>query len=115
VQAARTTSAHGKYILAGHNLSYFDAWKKFAAAAGKRGPRFRAGPFNRWVGALAGDVWGRVSGREPNLNSAGMRMSCQQHCFSSAKAEKELMYGNRPLQETIMDGWHWFVENGYVK
>jgi dihydroflavonol-4-reductase len=115
VEAARSSSARGKYILAGHNLTYFDAWKKFAGAAGKRGPRFRAGPFNRWVGALAGDLWGRVTGREPNLNSAGMRMSCQQHCFSSAKAEEELMYGSRPLQETITDAWTWFVEYGYVK
>jgi dihydroflavonol-4-reductase len=115
VEAARTRSAKGKYILAGHNLTYFDGWKMFAAVAGKRGPRFRAGPFNRWVGALAGDLWGRVTGREPNLNTAGMRMSCQQHCFSSAKAEQELMYGNRPLQTTILDAWNWFVENGYVK
>lgn len=115
VTAAKSPSARGKYILGGHNLTYFEAWKKFAAAAGKHGPRFRAGPFNRWVGALAGDLWGRVTGREPNLNTAGMRMSCQQHCFSSAKAEQELAYGNRPLEETITDAWNWFTEHGYVK
>jgi dihydroflavonol-4-reductase len=115
VTAAKSSSASGKYILGGHNLTYMESWRKFAAAAGKRGPRFRAGPFNRWVGALAGDLWGRVSGREPNLNTAGMRMSCQQHCFSSAKAEKDLMYGIRPLEEIITDAWNWFVEYGYVK
>ena len=115
VQAATTPSARGRYVLAGHNLSYYDAWKKFAAVAGKKGPRFRAGPINRWIGALAGDFWGRVTGREPNLNSAGMRMSCQQHCFSSAKAEQELGYRIRPLEETIRDAWNWFMEKGYVK
>ncbi|MGI8980088.1 MAG: NAD-dependent epimerase/dehydratase family protein [Pirellulaceae bacterium] len=115
VTAAKSPSARGKYILGGHNLTYMDSWKKFAAAAGKRGPRFRAGPFNRWVGALAGDFWGRVTGREPNLNTAGMRMSCQQHCFSSAKAEQELAFRNRPLEESITDAWNWFVEHGYVK
>lgn len=115
VAAAKTPAASGRYILGGHNLTYFDAWRKFAAAAGKRGPRFRAGPFNRWVGALAGDLWGRITGREPNLNSAGMRMSCQQHCFSSAKAGKELAFRNRPLEESIRDAWNWFVEHGYAK
>src|SRR6185503_12077270 len=35
VQAARSPSARGRYILAGHNVTYFDAWRKFAAAAGK--------------------------------------------------------------------------------
>ena len=115
VEAAKSSAGHGRYILAGHNVTYFDAWKKFAGVAGKRGPRFRAGPFNRWVGALAGDCWGRVTGNEPNLNSAGMRMSCQQHCFSSAKAERELGYRIRPLTETIKDAWDWFVEHGYVK
>jgi dihydroflavonol-4-reductase len=115
VQAAKSPTAHGKYVLAGHNVTYFDAWKKFAGAAGKRGPRFRCGPINRWIGALSGDLWNRISGQEPNLNTAGMRMSCQQHCFSSAKAERELGYRIRPLTETIKDAWDWFVENGYVK
>ncbi|MBC7855968.1 MAG: NAD-dependent epimerase/dehydratase family protein [Pirellulaceae bacterium] len=115
VTAAKSPSALGNYILGGHNLTYMDSWKKFAAAAGRRGPRFRAGPFNRWVGALAGDLWGRITSREPNLNTAGMRMSCQHHCFSSAKAEHELGYRNRPLDVTIADAWNWFVKNGYVK
>ena len=115
VVAAESSALRGKYILAGHNVTYFEAWRKFAAAAGKRGPRFRAGPFNRWVGAWGGDFWGRVTGRAPNLNSAGMLMSCQQHCFSSAKAEKDLMYRIRPLGEIITDSWNWFVEYGYVK
>jgi dihydroflavonol-4-reductase len=115
IQAAKNSSIHGKYILAGHNLTYMETWRMFAAAAGKRGPRFRAGPFNRWVGALAGDLWGRITGREPNLNSAGMRMSCQQHCFSSAKAARDLAYSIRPVQEMIQDAWNWFKEHGYVK
>lgn len=115
IAAAKTSAAAGRYILGGHNLTYMDSWLKFAQVAGKRGPRFRAGPFNRWVGALAGDLWGRVTGREPNLNSAGMRMSCQHHCFSSARAQKELGFRIRPLEETITDAWQWFVEKGYVK
>lgn len=112
--AAKSPQATGRYILAGHNISYLETWRQFARAAGKRGPRFRAGPINRWIGALAGDAWGRITGREPNLNSAGMRMSCQEHCFSSARAQAELGYQIRPLEETIADAWQWFVEHDYV-
>ena len=33
-----------QYILAGHNMTYFEAWKLFAEAAGRRGPWSQARP-----------------------------------------------------------------------
>lgn len=113
VTAAKISPSGSRYILAGHNTTYREAWRRFAKLAGKSGPWFPAGPFNRNVLAVAGDLWGKLSGREPEFNSAGVWMSVQEHCFSSALAQRELGYQIRPLQETIDDTWRWFGEYGY--
>jgi dihydroflavonol-4-reductase len=103
-----------RYILGGHNLSYFQLWKQMAAIAGKRGPLFPAGPLQRMIGGWYGDLFHRVTGKEPDLNSAGVRMSSQHHRFSSRRAMEELGYTIRPLEETLRDAWNWFVEHKYV-
>lgn len=113
--AAKAGRTGQKYILGGHNLSYFALWKKMAQVAGKRGPWFPAGPMQRWIGGWSGDLWHRLTGKEPDLNSAGVWMSSQHHRFRSDRAIKELGYKIRPLKETVQDAWNWFVEYGYVK
>jgi hypothetical protein len=35
--------------------------------------------------------------------------------YTSAKAQRELDYHNRPLDDTIRDAWNWLVEYGYAK
>ena len=115
ITAARQGQRGRRYILGGHNLSYFELWKRMAKVAGKRGPLFPAGPLQRIIGGAFGDLWHRVTGKEPDLNSAGVRMSSQHHRFKSDRAIRELGYKIRPLAETLQDAWNWFVEHGYVK
>jgi dihydroflavonol-4-reductase len=115
IAAARRGLAGRKYILGGHNLSYFELWKKMAYLAGKRGPLMPAGPLQRIVGGSLGDLWYRLTGNEPDLNSAGVGMSSQHHRFKSDRAIRELEYKIRPLEQTLQDAWNWFVEYGYVK
>jgi dihydroflavonol-4-reductase len=115
IAASKSAVPGRRFILAGHNISYIDSWKLMARIAGGRGPLFCAGPINRWIGGWWGDRRFRRTGIEPELNSAAIGMSSQQHCFSSARAEKELGYKIRPLEETVRDAWQWFVEHGYAK
>ena len=115
VTAADAADSGRRFILAGHNITYLDSWKLMARLTGGRGPLFRAGPINRWIGGWWGDRRFRRTGIEPDINSAAIGMSSQQHCFTSARAEKELGYKIRPLEDTIRDAWQWFVEHGYVK
>lgn len=115
IAAARRGQTGRKYILGGYNITYFELWKKMARVAGKRGPLMRAGPLQRIIGGAFGDLWYRVTGKEPDLNSAGVRMSSQHHRFKSDRAIRELGYKIRPLEETLQDAWNWFVEHGYVK
>lgn len=113
--AAGTKGTRGKrYILAGHNLWYRDAWKQMAKLAGRRGPVSPMGPAFRAVAAPALNLYARVTGREGDANSATLLMGSQQHCFSSRRAETELGYRIRPLAESLADAWAWFRERGYV-
>jgi len=104
-----------RYILAGHNLTYQSLWQRFAAKTRYPGPRFRLGPVATNVLGLVGDTWGKLTGHEPEMNSSGLWLSSQQHCFSSQRAEEEIGYHIRPLQETIDDAWNWLRNYGFLK
>jgi dihydroflavonol-4-reductase len=104
-----------RYILAGHNLTFRDAWGKIAGLAGKRGPRLPMGPIFRAIAMPICDVRTRLSGRETAANSAAIALSRQSHCFTSARSQHELAYRIRPLDETLTDAWQWLSEHGYVR
>jgi dihydroflavonol-4-reductase len=104
-----------RYILAGHNLVFRQFWKQIAGLVGKPGPRLPMGPIFRAIAAPICDVRTRLSGRESAANSAALAMSRQMHCFSSARAERELGYRIRPLAETLADAWQWLRDHGYVQ
>jgi len=120
VAAAIVTALHRgprgrRYILAGHHLSFLDAWTLFARATGRRPPRGTAPPpLVRFAGRV-GDVIGHCLGREGPLNSAAASMSLLCQHFSSDRARQELGYTNRPLEDTVDHAWGWFVDNGYAK
>ena len=103
-----------QYILAGENLTYQQIWCLFAEVSGGSKPWFRAGPLMRFLGGCGGDLWGRITGREPDLNSASVRVTSQFHYYCSARAEAELDYRPRPFRQSVADAWAWFLEHGYV-
>jgi dihydroflavonol-4-reductase len=70
--------------------------------------------FAHYVAGYGGDLWGRLTGTEAVINSASMGLGRQFHTFSSARAENELGYTIRPVEETVMDTWQWFRQQGYV-
>ncbi len=103
-----------RYILAGPSLSYFQAWRTIAEVTGATPPLLPAGPLLRHAAGLAGDLLGKVTGVEPDVNSAATAISAQRRTFSSTRAEQELGYRPRPLREAVADAWAWFRDNGYV-
>jgi dihydroflavonol-4-reductase len=104
-----------RYILAGENLSYLDAWRRFAKVIGAKPPLFAVGPMLAAIGGRGGDVWARLTGREPDVNSAAIALARRSKMYSSARAQRELDFQNRPLDETIREAWDWLVEYGYAR
>jgi dihydroflavonol-4-reductase len=114
ITAAKRGSPGRQYILAGHNLPIRQLWKQIAALVGKPGPRLPMGPIFRAIAAPVCDVTNWLRRREGAANSAVLALSRQSHCFSSERAQRELGYTIRPLEETLADAWQWLAENGYV-
>ncbi|MEM7312257.1 MAG: NAD-dependent epimerase/dehydratase family protein [Planctomycetota bacterium] len=113
---AASSASHGQehsdYILAGHNVDYFELWTRMATVAGSRPPAVRMGPMVRRIVGAVGDVVGRLVRSEPELNSAMLAMSAQLHYYSSERAQRELGYQIRDLDETLRDAWSWLASNG---
>ena len=78
------------FVLAGHNLTYLELWRRIVDIAGGGRPWCRSGPLMRIAAGRVGDLWGRLSGHEPDVNSAAIQLSDKYHYFSSARAEREL-------------------------
>ena len=103
-----------RYILAGVTMSFLDAWRLFAEIAGVPRPWCRAGPLMLIVAGWGGDVWTRLTGNEPNVNSGAIALARLPKNYSSKRAETELGYKTRPVKETVRDAWNWFRDYGFV-
>lgn len=107
IVVASHQSPRREYILAGHNISYFDLWEGMAKVAGSRPPRFRMGPVLRWFLAKIGDAASQVTSGDTELNSAMIAMSAQSHYYSSLRAEEDLGYKLRDIRHILTDAWEW--------
>ncbi len=114
VTALAGAPAGRSYVLAGHNLTYLRLWQHMADTARTQRPLARCGPLLRKTAGAAGDLWARLTGHEPDVNSAAIRLSDQYHYFSSALAQQELAYQIRPLEDTLRDTWQWLCAEGFV-
>ena len=114
--AALAGAESGKrYILAGHNMRYIEAWRLFAKVADGRPPLCPAGPLMKIIAGRWGDLLAMLTGREGDVNSAAIRMSDLFHYYDSSRAIQELGYRLRPVEGTIADAWNWFREHGYCR
>ena len=95
-----------QYILAGENCRYVDLWTEMAQRMSARRPIMAAGPLQRWIGQIAGDLWAAIAS-ETDLNSAAVKMSSQYHWYDCSRARQELGYQTRDLQETLDDAAAW--------
>lgn len=114
INSAERAENGRRFILAGHNMSYLSAWREFARLTGARSPISSFGPIIQFVIGAGGDLFTAVTGREPELNSAMIKMSGKFHYYDSKRAQQELDYMIRPISESIADAWAWFKENGYA-
>jgi len=104
-----------RYILGGESLSYWELWRLIARVTGAMRPLKRVDRLTVKIAGWTGDLWGRITGREPDLNSAAVEMSRLPHHFTYARARDELGYAPRPASEAVQAAYEWFVEHGYLK
>lgn len=114
ILAARDRGTAGRrYILAGRTLEWMDLFRLITDICGVRKPLARCGAFPLNVGGWGGDFYGKLTGTEPDVNSASVAMALLPKNYSSARASAELGYDNRPAEATVRDAWNWFHAHGY--
>ena len=99
------------YILAGENLGYPELCRRMVEVIGKPKRVFRMGPVIPAAAALV-DAWYRISGtRERLFNGGAIAMGSLHHAYDSSKAQHELDYRRRPIEETLRDAWQWLRQH----
>jgi dihydroflavonol-4-reductase len=97
-----------RYILGGTNVSFSALLEALAHAAGMK-PRWllRAPIQLLWPLALFAEWLGKRIGRDPFPSRQELAISRLQWYYSSNRAERELGYRHRPLEETLRDAYAW--------
>jgi dihydroflavonol-4-reductase len=101
VAALRSGRSTQRYLLTGHNLSYQQVFKRQASAVGVT---YRGRPLSAaflHAAAAAFELQSRFTGREPRLTRDNARIGPLSMYYSSCKAERDLGYTIRPLEDTL--------------
>lgn len=99
------------YLLGGHNLRMSEFVARACAAAGVAPPPRI--PFALALGAAAAqEAWAKVAGGRPAMTRDLVRSAALFTWVSSARAERELGYGIRPLEEMLVDTLRFALASG---
>jgi dihydroflavonol-4-reductase len=66
------------------------------------------------VAGSLGDALGKLTGKEPLINSAAIAMSSQYHWYSSQLAIDQLDYRIRPVSHSIADAIEWMRQHKMI-
>ena len=119
VQAAISASTNGRrgerYILSGRWMSLKDLSIKIAELTGHRTPGFVAPTYLAKAGLPFFRAWAKLKRQHPLYTAASLDILRQSsRNISNQKAREELGYTPRSIDETIIDTFRWFEENGLV-
>ncbi len=102
-----------RYILSGQGHSYREIFTLIAGVVGRRPPRFEVGGRLLAPVGWVGDLMEQATGREQAITTMTLRWgACDRYRFTSAKAERELGYRARPVEEGVRAAWDWFQAQG---
>lgn len=113
IAAAEKGQTGRQYILGGENISYKNLCRIIAEKCGVWTPRGRTGPAAYLVAALVGGING-LFGRETMINTAAIGMARHWHFYSSERAQSELGYTVRDLNQSLDDEIDWLIENNMI-
>ena len=103
-----------RYVLGGENVTLKEILTRLASLAGRRPPRFRLPHGLVLPLAYLAEAWAKITGAEQlRLTVDGVRLARKRMFFSSARAERELGFRARPVEDALRDAAAWFDGNRY--
>ncbi len=111
---------HGKigqrYILGNRNMTIREFFESLANVTGRKAPKVRL-PYMPVLMAAhvneAMSTW--LTGRQPMIPVAGVKMARKYMYFDCSKAVRELQLTQNPIEGAIEKAIKWFEDNGYAK
>ncbi len=114
ISAAERAPRGSRYLLGGRWASMGEVAGLVCDAAGRRTPRLTCPYAVARLGAPLSTFYSLLFGKEPLFTSYSLAALRGNRLISHQRAERELDYRPRDLDETIRDTWRWFTENGLV-
>ena len=105
-----------RYILGAQNMTLKELLTQVATIARQPPPRVRL-PHNLVLAvAYFAETWAKISRRgEPLITVDGIRLAKKVMFFAYKKAERELGFRPRPVEEGLRHAVDWFRENNYIR
>jgi dihydroflavonol-4-reductase len=103
-----------KYILGGENLTLAQIFGLLADITGRPAPKVRLPYLPILAAAWVNEGLSRITGREPLIPLAGVRMARKKMFFDSSRAVTELGLEQRPATAALERAVDWFRSNGYA-
>ena len=104
-----------RYILGGENLTLKQILDKLAAITGLPSPRVRLPYAMAYAtGVVDTLVTGTMRKREPRVTLDSVRMGRKKMFVTSVKAERELGWNPRPVDDALRRAVEWFQAHGYA-
>jgi dihydroflavonol-4-reductase len=99
-----------RYLVSGSQLSLVELARRWAAITGRPAPRFSAPMALARLAAPVATWWARARGRRPLFTSESLRILRTSVPVDGGKAERELGYHARTIDETLRDTWDWMKQ-----
>jgi dihydroflavonol-4-reductase len=104
-----------RYILGGENLTLKQILDKLAAITGLPSPSMKVPHAVAMIFAFFDEtITGKLRGKEPRATVEAVRMGKKMMFASSAKAERELGFQVRSVEDALREACRWFIANGYA-
>lgn len=104
-----------RYILGGENLTLKQMLDRMSGLTGIPSPTMRVPHAVAMAFAVLDEtVTGRIRGKEPRATVEAVRMGKKKMFASSAKAERELGFKIKPVDDALRTAVDWFRAHGYA-
>jgi len=104
-----------RYILGGENLTLKQILDRLGAMTGLPSPKHKVPHAVAMAFAFFDEtITGKLRGKEPRATVEAVRMGKKMMFANSAKAERELGFEVKPVDEAMRAAVQWFVANGYA-
>jgi len=104
-----------RYILGGRNMTLKQILDVLSAITGRPAPRVRLPHAIALAAGYADEWFSHLTGREPQIPVDGVKMSRHRMFVASDKAERELGYKPRSVEDALARAVRWYEGNGYIR